>query len=181
MRRLSLPNACRRLYSGHVGASYSLGQLTLIPNSLGLDLGSSKSYLAWFINSVSSARRLTFLMLTLGVSTFKCMSQFYLSLVLRFSSLGPEETEETVADSAGSTTALLTSPPPFFGHLTDEMLAFEKCLEGLCYHPQALRPADLLTHRLDILQHWITLESDLAHRKLKDLLAKPSAWRVDNK
>ncbi|VDM32098.1 unnamed protein product [Hydatigera taeniaeformis] len=95
--------------------------------------------------------------------------------------LGPEGTAETATDSADLTIGLLTTPPPFFGHLTDEMLTFEKCLEGLCYHPQALRPADLFTHRLDILQHWIALESDLAHRKLKDLLAKPYAWRVDNK
>ncbi|KAH9280618.1 RAD50-interacting protein 1 [Echinococcus granulosus] len=94
---------------------------------------------------------------------------------------GKEGTEEAAADSTGSTIGLLTSPPSFFGHLTDEMLTFEKCLEGLCYNPQALRPADLFTHRLDVLQHWITLESDLAHRKLKDLLAKPYAWRVDNK
>ncbi|KAL5105350.1 RAD50-interacting protein 1 [Taenia crassiceps] len=93
----------------------------------------------------------------------------------------PDRIEMTAADSVGLTTGLLTSPPPFFGHLTDEMLAFERCLEGLCYHPRALRPADLFTHRFDVLQHWITLESDLAHRKLKDLLAKPYAWRVDNK
>ncbi|VDK40819.1 unnamed protein product [Taenia asiatica] len=95
--------------------------------------------------------------------------------------LGSEETEEPAAESAGLTTGLLASPPSFFSHLTDEMLTFEKCLEGLCYHPQALRPADLFTHRLDVLQHWITLESEIAHRKLKDLLAKPYAWRVDNK
>ncbi|KAL5962880.1 RAD50-interacting protein 1 [Taenia solium] len=115
----------------------------------------------------------------------KSKTNFYrnlrIDLVSSWTKSGSEEIEEAAAESASLATGLLTSPPSFFGHLTDEMLTFEKCLEGLCYHPQALRPADLFTHRLDVLQHWITLESEIAHRKLKDLLAKPYAWRVDSK
>lgn len=76
---------------------------------------------------------------------------------------------------------ILTTPPSFFGHLIDEMLVFEARLDGLCYPPQAVRPADLFTLRLDVLQHWISLESEIAHHKLTDLLSKPYAWRVDNR
>ncbi|VUZ57348.1 unnamed protein product [Hymenolepis diminuta] len=89
--------------------------------------------------------------------------------------------EEKSEDGDISECSMLTSPPSFFGHLTDEMLAFEARLDGLCYPAQAVRPADLFTHRLDVLQHWISLESKLAHRKLHDILSKPYAWRVVNR
>ncbi|KAM7541733.1 hypothetical protein Aperf_G00000006208 [Anoplocephala perfoliata] len=94
----------------------------------------------------------------------------------------PGDTDTSVSGSDDSThSGILTRPPSFFGHLIDEMLAFEARLDGLCYPPQAIRPADLFTLRLDVLQHWISLESELAHRKLIDLLSKPYAWRVDNR
>ena len=96
--------------------------------------------------------------------------------------LEKESTADTAVDRTTSNNAeLLTSPPAFFGHLTDEMLSFEACLDGLCYPTQAERPIDILTRRLDVLKHWITLESALAHAKLMDMLAKPYAWRVENR
>nr|CDS33565.1 RAD50 interacting protein 1 [Hymenolepis microstoma] len=89
---------------------------------------------------------------------------------------GEGKSEDT--DISGS--GMLTSPPSFFGHLTDEMLVFEARLDGLYYPSQAIRPADLFTRRLDVLQHWISLESELAHRKLHNILSKPYAWRIEN-
>ncbi len=76
---------------------------------------------------------------------------------------------------------LLTSSPAFLGHLADEMLAFETRLDDLCYHPSALRPVDLFTHRIDVLQQWLCLESEAGHARLNELLAKPYAWTMDNK
>uniref|UniRef100_A0A5K3FJ80 RAD50-interacting protein 1 n=1 Tax=Mesocestoides corti TaxID=53468 RepID=A0A5K3FJ80_MESCO len=92
---------------------------------------------------------------------------------------GEEAVQELI--DTGTKNQLLTSPPAFFGHLADEMLAFESRLDGLYYHPNALRPADLFTHRIDVLQHWLFLESEAAHNKVKELLAKPYAWNMDNK
>lgn len=75
----------------------------------------------------------------------------------------------------------MESAPPYFGHLADEVLAFEQRLDDLCYHSNALRPVDLFTHRVDVLKHWLHLESEAAHARLRDILLKPYAWVVENK
>uniref|UniRef100_A0A183T6J7 RAD50-interacting protein 1 n=1 Tax=Schistocephalus solidus TaxID=70667 RepID=A0A183T6J7_SCHSO len=65
----------------------------------------------------------------------------------------------------------LATDPDLFGHLIDEVLNFENRLDGLCYPVHELRPVDVLT-RLDVLHRWLCLESEIAHRRMQDLLTK---------
>ncbi|BHF70272.1 RAD50-interacting protein 1 [Sparganum proliferum] len=65
----------------------------------------------------------------------------------------------------------LATDPDLFGHLIDEVLNFENRLDGLCYPVHELRPVEVLT-RLDVLHRWLCLESEIAHRRMQDLLSK---------
>ncbi len=87
--------------------------------------------------------------------------------------------QETPKSPTGLANSPLTCNSDLFGHLIDEILAFEAKLDGLCYPAHALRPVELLT-RLDVLQHWLCLESEVSYNRMHNILSKKSAWCIDN-
>nr|VZI10579.1 unnamed protein product [Spirometra erinaceieuropaei] len=82
------------------------------------------------------------------------------------------KTKEAPKESpSGLDSSPLATDPDLFGHLIDEVLNFENRLDGLCYPVHELRPVEVLT-RLDVLHRWLCLESEIAHRRMQDLLTK---------
>ncbi|VDK30028.1 unnamed protein product [Dibothriocephalus latus] len=79
--------------------------------------------------------------------------------------------EASKEQPGGLDSSPLATDPDLFGHLIDEVLNFETRLDGLCYPVHELRPVEVLT-RLDVLHRWLCLESDIAHRRMQDLLTK---------